>query len=71
MLTRITRLEKSGGSRLRVRFSDGSGGTHDFAVVVQKPDPMMEPLRDPACFARVFLELGALTWPNRFDIASE
>ena len=71
MLTKVTRLEKLGGFRLRVRFSDGSGGTHDFAAMVLEPGPMMEPLRDPAYFARVFLEFGALTWPNGFDIAPE
>jgi hypothetical protein len=30
--------------------------------------PMVEPLRDPAFFARVFLEYGTLTWPNGFDL---
>jgi hypothetical protein len=28
---------------------------------------MVQPLRDPAYFARVFIEDGALTWPNRYD----
>jgi hypothetical protein len=30
---------------------------------------MFEPLRDPTFFARVFLEDGAPTWPNGFDVA--
>jgi hypothetical protein len=29
---------------------------------------MVEPLRDPAFFARVFLDDGILTWPNGFDL---
>ncbi|MFZ5932213.1 MAG: hypothetical protein ACOY15_13505 [Pseudomonadota bacterium] len=29
---------------------------------------MVEPLRDPAMFQRVFVECGAPTWPNGFDI---
>ena len=29
---------------------------------------MVRPLKDPAFFARVFVELGALTWPNGFDL---
>ncbi len=33
--------------------------------------PLLEPLRDPDYFARAFLEFGALTWPNGFDIAPE
>ncbi len=28
---------------------------------------MVEPLKDPAYFARVFIEDGALTWPNGYD----
>jgi hypothetical protein len=32
---------------------------------------MVEPLRDESYFARVFLELGAPTWPNGFDISLE
>jgi hypothetical protein len=30
MLTNVRSLEKLGGFRLRVTFSDGSGGIHDF-----------------------------------------
>ncbi len=32
---------------------------------------MLEPLREEANFGRVFLEFGAPTWPNGFDIAPE
>lgn len=71
MLTKITRFDKLGGFRLRLRFSDGSEGVHDFASMVEEPGPMVEPLRDQSYFARVFLEFGALTWPNGFDIAPE
>jgi hypothetical protein len=71
MLTKITHFEKLGGFRLRVRFSDDSEGVHDFTEMVQEQGPMMEPLRDETYFNRVFLEFGAPTWPNGFDIAPE
>jgi Protein of unknown function (DUF2442) len=71
MLTKVQRLEKIGGFRLRVSFNDGSEGVHDFAAMVLERGPMLEPLRDEAYFARVFLEFGAPTWPNGFDIAPE
>ena len=29
---------------------------------------MVVPLRDPAMFERVFIEMGAPTWPNGFDL---
>ena len=50
-------LEKLGGFRLRVHLNE--------------PGSMLLPLRDEAYFARVFLEFGAPTWPNGFDIAPE
>ena len=71
MLTKVLRLEKLGGFRLQVRFNDGSEGVHDFAAMVGEHGPMFEPLRDESYFARVFLEFGAPTWPNGFDIAPE
>ena len=71
MLTKVTRLDRLGGFRLHIEFNDGSAGTHDFSAMVQEPGPMLAPLRDEAYFARVFLEFGALTWPNGFDIAPE
>jgi hypothetical protein len=71
MLTKVQSLEKVGGFKLRVVFNDGTAGSHDFAPMVGESGSMMEPLRDPAFFQRVFLEYGALTWPNGFDIAPE
>ena len=71
MLTKVLRLEKLGAFRLRVRFNDGNEGVHDFAAMVSEPGSMLEPLRDESYFARVFLEFGAPTWPNGFDIAPE
>jgi hypothetical protein len=49
----------------------GSGGVHDFGAMTHEPGPMLEPLRDEAFFAWVFLEFGAATWPSGFDIAPE
>ncbi len=71
MLTKIKHLERLDGFRVRVVFSDGTNGVHDFTSLVNESGPMVEPLRDPAYFGRVFLEFGAPTWPNGFDIAPE
>jgi hypothetical protein len=71
MLAKIIRLDKLGGFKLRVGFTDGTKGVHDFKALVSEPGPMIEPLRDEGYFARVFLEFGAPTWPNGFDIAPE
>jgi hypothetical protein len=71
MLTKVTRLEKLGSFRLRISFNDGSRGVHHFTALVSEPGEMLAPLRDEAYFSRVFLEFGAPTWPNGFDIAPE
>ena len=71
MLTKVTKVEKLGGFVLAVHFNDGTHGVHDFSTLVQKPGEMYEPLRDPLFFCRVFLENGAPTWPNGYDIAPE
>jgi hypothetical protein len=67
----VVRIEKLDGHKLRIRFSDGSEGVHDFSTMVGETGPMIEPLRDEAYFARAFLEFGAPTWPNGYDIAPE
>jgi Protein of unknown function (DUF2442) len=71
MLVKITHLEGLGGFRLRLSFTDGTQGVHDFTALVNEPGQMLEPLRDEGYFSRVFLEFGAPTWPNGFDIAPE
>lgn len=71
MLTKVVRLEHLAGFRLRVRFNDGSEGVHHFTAMVNEAGLTLQPLRDEKYFARVFLEFGAPTWPNGFDIAPE
>jgi hypothetical protein len=56
-----------GGHKLEIEFSDGTIGVRDFADILQKTGPMSEPLKDAAYFQRVFIEDGALTWPNGYD----
>lgn len=70
-LVHATAVEVLANRRLRVRFDDGSFGEVGFG----KDDfrGVFEPLRDPAYFARVFVddELGTIVWPNGADIAPE
>lgn len=63
-------VEPRGGCRLFVRFSNGSEGEQDFSKVVASGGPMVEPLRDPTYFARVFIDDGVIAWPNGFDVDS-
>ncbi len=55
---------------IRLRFSDRSTGTLDFTHFVEAGTPMTEPLRDGEFFKRFHLELGALCWPNGFELSA-
>jgi len=67
-IVKVIEIEPIGGYRLRIAFSDGSSGEHDFSDLVAEPGPMVAPLRDPVFFRRAFPEMGVPTWPNGFDI---
>jgi hypothetical protein len=69
MMIKVAKIKCVGGYRLRATFSDGMAGEFDFSAIVGDGGPMVEPLRDPSFFTRVFLEDGAPTWPNGFDAA--
>jgi hypothetical protein len=40
----------------------------DLSEIIASGGPMMDPLRDQAYFNRAFVEMGAPTWPNGFDL---
>ena len=56
-----------GDYRLEIAFSDGTVGTRDFSELRSRTGEMVQPLKDPAYFARVVIDDGALTWPNGYD----
>jgi hypothetical protein len=67
MMIDVIGVRSMGGYRLEIEFSDGTIGVRDFADISLKSGPMAEPLKDAAYFQRVFIEDGALTWPNGYD----
>ena len=66
MMIDVIGVRPLGGYKLEIEFSDGSIGVRDFAFS-EKTGSMAEPLKDPAYFSRVFVDDGALTWPNGYD----
>lgn len=67
-LVDVVRLRPLEGCKLWLRFSDGSEGVRDLTDVLARGGPMVEPLKDVAFFNRAFVEMGAPTWPNGFDL---
>ena len=64
----VLRLRPLPEWRLWLHFSDGLEGIYDLKEFVHAGGTMVAPLVDPAYFGRVFVEMGAPTWPNGLDI---
>jgi Protein of unknown function (DUF2442). len=70
-MIKLTTVESKGGYRLLLRFSDDTSGVYDFTPFVEAATEMTAPLSDPQFFSRYFIELGALAWPNGFDLSAQ
>lgn len=70
-IVQVRRIKRLGDYRLKIWFTDGQAGEWEFSELARDSGPMVEPFKDPAYFDRVFIEMGALTWPNGFDWAPE
>lgn len=70
-MIKLIAIERKEGTQLLLRFSDGAWGIYDFAHFIEAQTEMTAPLRDPDFFGRYFIELGALAWPNGFDLSAE
>jgi len=70
-IVHVRKLERLGDYRLKLWFTDGQAGEWDFSGLARRGGALTQPFKDPAYFARVFLEFGALTWPNGYDWSPE
>lgn len=69
---RVVSVEPLPNFGLRVQFVDGTEGTVDLGALVHSPDAgVFAALADPALFAQVFVEHGAVTWPGEIDLAPD
>ena len=70
-MIKLVAIEPKSASTLLLRFSDGAWGEFDFGPFIAANTEMTAPLAEPAFFKRCFIELGALAWPNGFDLSAE
>ena len=69
---RVADAQPLDGFRLRIRFVDGLAGEVDMSALVRSPAAgVFAQLADPALFAQVFVEHGAVTWPGEIDLAPD
>ena len=66
-MVRARRVRALADHRLEIVFDDDTMGVVDLSDFTTL-GPMTEPLKDPAFFSRVFVEMGVPTWPNGCDI---
>ena len=55
--------------QVALRFSDGKEGVFDGREVLTRSGPLLDPLRNENFFRRVFIDAGALSWPNRLELS--
>ena len=56
---------------LELTFSDHTHGVFDGAnYLSSRQGPLLEILREPAYFARCFVDAGALCWPNGLELSA-
>lgn len=66
---RVKTLSVLPGYRLEVTFQDGASGIADLSAVTTSRDAgVFAALADPKVFAKAFLDLGVVTWPNGADL---
>ena len=69
-LIEVSRVKLLAGFTVCVTFTDSSQRVVDLEPYLF--GPVFEPIRnDPSMFRRVFVDYGALTWPNGADIDTD
>ena len=54
---------------VRLEFSDGTMGDYDLQPLIARGTEVVTPLESDVFFQQFFLELGALCWPNGFELS--
>lgn len=70
-LVHVTGVAVIGDYKLRLLFEDGTVG--DVSFEDREWTGVFEPFRDPAVFAKVYVDrqFGTIAWPNGLDMAPE
>ena len=71
MMLHVDSFEISDSYKMRIRFNNGEAVEVDLEHELE--GEIFEPLKDPECFKRVYLneETGTVEWPNGADFAPE
>lgn len=68
-MIKVTTARYLGNHRVGLVFSDGREGVFDATALLQRNGSLVEALRDESYFKRLFVDAGALCWPNGLELS--
>lgn len=58
-----------GDFQVELTFSDGAEAVFDAHGLLRRSGTLLDPLREEAYFRRLFIDAGALCWPNGLELS--
>lgn len=68
-MIKVFKAHYLGNFQVALSFSDGRDGTFDGKVLLKRTGSLLAPLRDESYFQRLFIDSGALCWPNGLELS--
>lgn len=68
-MIKVIEARCAGDFQVTLKFSDGKEGIFDGHALLQRNGPLLEPLRTESYFQRLFIDAGALCWPNGLELS--
>ena len=68
-MIKLIQARYRGEFQVALRFSDGKESIFDGREFLKRSGPLLEPLRDEGYFKRLFIDAGALSWPNGLELS--
>ncbi len=68
-MIKIIEARYLGNFQIALKFSDGKEGVFDGRSLLERSGSLLEPLRNENYFQRLFIDAGALCWPNGLELS--
>jgi hypothetical protein len=68
-MIKLIEAHYQGDFQVTLKFSDGKEALFDGHDLLLRSGPLLEPLHDEAYFRRLFIDAGALSWPNGLELS--
>lgn len=68
-MIKLIEANYQGDFQVALTFSDGKHGIFDGRELLKRSGPLLAPLQDETYFKRLFIDAGALSWPNGLELS--